>query len=725
MDVWADPWQQRDAVVTSPVKQSQKEPAVQEQGWEEVKTFGQKDTPVAEWDSPWTNHERENSRDRIDSIINSSDSISAEPSNNSPTEEITLPQEEDTPYLKPSWPEIAATEAPPEVTPTFSDATPEPSDDGGSLSPKSIRVQSQLRNTELGDTDDESEEEEIPRGLGISDEEVEDGAKEFADYQPADDANPKILSSKLIPVDTSLIEELYGNLPAEQTGEEYSDDLLEIPSARQTWDRISRQQTLRGWNPSARDSFVRVTWPGSQVRDQTLKIVSKWGRQGSTSATSNYESGDIFGWNTPSHVGNKSSISTQPILTPKSPSSVGFHSRISSRDVPTPSDKETPMIQFNWSSSSGSLPWSDALSEQPDLPNEASIKPVVEITRDVSQGSPQEDSNEKETLKLDTTIVTEVPVVVQLDEDSGREAIIAPVHVFTAEQTADDDTEWGEWAETATADIDSKLAAKDDTSNTIPTIDGPSQSAVRMHLIAERNLAVPKSRKDIIMPDSFYNELPAKSAIRTYLERKKSTVIQKPRTISQELQDPTQDLSSSGSSPIEALNIESDIQDADVAATTTELHAETSPTDAKVTQDDEKLVYSNSASLFDILDSLDHGLELQTTSSQPVMTTLNADLWDMAAPYIPISHTDIKVLDVPSTNPAVVPLSIPASQASDAMDAMDPSVQSTTPPLLPITQLTPMDSMANPSPSIVIESNTVVHVNDILAGLSSFAYMLH
>jgi hypothetical protein len=689
MDVWADPWQQHDEIVTSTDQHKKNEDVVLEGGWEEAKSYGQQERPVVAWDSPWASHERDNSRDRIDEIIESSnqelvDSLCIPPTN------TTKSVKEDTFQQNLSWPEVVANGTLPEFTPSFSEATPEPSDDGGSLSPKSIRTQGQLDIADSRHTEDEHEED-VSLGLGISDEDYKPHPVSSASAQES-----RIVESKLEHFNISLIEKLYGNFQEERTDLEFSDDLLEPESTRATWNRISRPQTLRGWS-SARDSFVRVTWAKSQVREQTLQYVSHWGRQGTATTPIQQEPADLFGWNTVSHSRNTSLISNTHISTPNSPLPARSHSRISSRDVPTPVAEATPGVQFSWSSSSGSLPWSDARTEQMTIQDDSSIEVRKEAVV------------ENLDLKLDI---------------SGLQNISAATQVASSPQVVDEDAEWGDWAETVSPNIDAPTTQEDQSTKDAPLLDGPSSSALRMHLIAERNLAVPKSKKDIIMPESFYNELPAKSAIRTYLEKKKTAVSKQPSSTSQD-HEPIPESSSSDSLPMEDLA---------TSPTTRDLGMVNSlPIEASTmsTKDDtmlpvvEKVQTDNQSSAFDMLDlfdttpyTRDSTSSPQNTTSQAVTPNLNFSLWDIPAQTSP---SPLSVIIKPS------PVASPHLDATDLITATAPinddskiHLQGHPSPStqLPDTSTTNVIITAPPNTS----DSTTVH--QIIVNLSSFAYML-
>jgi hypothetical protein len=478
---------------------------------------------------------------------------------------------------------------------------------------------------------------------------------------------------------------------------EISDDLLGPESTRTTWNRISRPQTLRGWS-AARDSFVRVTWAKSQVRDQTIRFVSRWGKQGTATTPMQQEPADLFGWNTVSHSRNTSSTSNAQTAAPSSPLSARSHSRISSQDVATPVAEATPGVQFSWSSSSGSLPWSDARTEQTVMQDE----PSMEVRK--------ESIVENSDLKLDTSVVPNIP---------------AEVQVASSPQLADDDAEWGDWVETVPPESDVPTAQEDQLINDRPILVGPSSSALRMHLITERNLAVPKASKVIIMPDSFYNELPAKSAIRTYLEKKKTTVAKQSHPATQD-HESIPDSSSSDSLPMEDLPISPVMQDleiVDLVPTETPIVA---TTDEVMLPAVENPQINNHSSAFDMLDlfdttpnTQDSTSGTQNTTSQAVISSLNLSLWDIPTPSSP-SPASIVIQSAP------IPLS--QHEPADLITAAAPldedsavQLKGHPSPLTKLPQNTTTTNMTTKAPSVTNDSTSVYQ---IIANLSSFAYML-
>ena len=72
---------------------------------------------------------------------------------------------------------------------------------------------------------------------------------------------------------------------------------------RKTWYRISRYGSMRKHNSGDDETYVRVTWPLSQVREQTLKTVARWMEEdrigGRVVLGGGNKGSSIFGWNDP------------------------------------------------------------------------------------------------------------------------------------------------------------------------------------------------------------------------------------------------------------------------------------------------------------------------------------------------------------------------------------------------------------------------------------------
>ncbi|POR36757.1 Uncharacterized protein TPAR_03051 [Tolypocladium paradoxum] len=83
------------------------------------------------------------------------------------------------------------------------------------------------------------------------------------------------------PIDLSKLDDLFPSTPAmspkpEPVPDVIIDDSFTTVSERKAWYHISRFGSIRKHNDGDDEGYVRVSWAGSQVREQTLKIVRRW-----------------------------------------------------------------------------------------------------------------------------------------------------------------------------------------------------------------------------------------------------------------------------------------------------------------------------------------------------------------------------------------------------------------------------------------------------------------
>ncbi|KAE8447873.1 hypothetical protein EG329_010102 [Mollisiaceae sp. DMI_Dod_QoI] len=107
-------------------------------------------------------------------------------------------------------------------------------------------------------------------------------------------------------IDTSALEKIYPSIEAESPVEKVfiSDtvpyDSFSTTEERKTWYRVSRYGTMRKYN-SGDDDYVRINWPQSQIRKDTLKIVARWMEEDRISGRvvlgGGSKGSSIFGWN--------------------------------------------------------------------------------------------------------------------------------------------------------------------------------------------------------------------------------------------------------------------------------------------------------------------------------------------------------------------------------------------------------------------------------------------
>lgn len=83
------------------------------------------------------------------------------------------------------------------------------------------------------------------------------------------------------PIDLSKLDDLFPSTPAmwpkpEPVPDIIIDDSFTTVSERKAWYHISRFGSIRKHNGGDDEGYVRVSWAGSQVREQTHKIVRRW-----------------------------------------------------------------------------------------------------------------------------------------------------------------------------------------------------------------------------------------------------------------------------------------------------------------------------------------------------------------------------------------------------------------------------------------------------------------
>jgi hypothetical protein len=78
-------------------------------------------------------------------------------------------------------------------------------------------------------------------------------------------------------------------------------DSFQSLEERKTWYRISRYGSMRKHNLGDDENYIRVAWPQSQVREQTLKTVARWMEEDRISGRvvlgGGSKGSSIFGWN--------------------------------------------------------------------------------------------------------------------------------------------------------------------------------------------------------------------------------------------------------------------------------------------------------------------------------------------------------------------------------------------------------------------------------------------
>jgi len=167
--------------------------------------------------------------------------------------------------------------------------------------------------------------------------------------------------------DLSLINKLFKNPGAPRSYPDPTADVVASSSTRKTWYRITRPQTLRQINEgSTDDNYVRVAWPRSEIRDDVLKIVSRWASEDKTHGRimlgERHPAGTTFGWDesAPARLGNYprrrgigiESPATKDIGNQNPVGLVsGMNTRRNESLMPNTGEEESAVAQFSWSSS--------------------------------------------------------------------------------------------------------------------------------------------------------------------------------------------------------------------------------------------------------------------------------------------------------------------------------------------------------------------------------------
>lgn len=126
-------------------------------------------------------------------------------------------------------------------------------------------------------------------------------------------------------LDAALLDELFPSKKNEAELDEAPENPIYSTSGRKAWYRLTRKQTMKEFNSgNSDDSYVRVTWPGSQVRSEVHKTVARWAREDRMSGTGPGARASFY-WDTPApvepripkgHQRTKTSVPTERINAP-------------------------------------------------------------------------------------------------------------------------------------------------------------------------------------------------------------------------------------------------------------------------------------------------------------------------------------------------------------------------------------------------------------------------
>ncbi|KAF2436860.1 hypothetical protein EJ08DRAFT_644437 [Tothia fuscella] len=219
-----------------------------------------------------------------------------------------------------------------------------------------------------GDEDDFGEfEEETQHELSSPKELVRDIISEIPLEFP--EKHSSTLASHLkFNYDPALVGQLFQKASSSESRPEVGPDIIGTSSARKSWYRLTRQQTMREFNEGfSADNYVRIAWPRSTVRKETLKIVSRWASEdrisGRVAFGEHLPVASTFGWDgsdpsssTRLHKRRSSMKKSTTMAVERPPQSVqaAMKTPISSKPAENSSENSAippPVAQFSWSSS--------------------------------------------------------------------------------------------------------------------------------------------------------------------------------------------------------------------------------------------------------------------------------------------------------------------------------------------------------------------------------------
>jgi hypothetical protein len=109
-------------------------------------------------------------------------------------------------------------------------------------------------------------------------------------------------------LDLSILDDLFGpdaikapTEPAESDSNIVNVEDFSSMEQRKTWYRISRYGSMRKHDTGNDENYVRIKWPDSQIRTETLKVVSRWMNEdrmvgGTGLGLPGSRPGSLFGW---------------------------------------------------------------------------------------------------------------------------------------------------------------------------------------------------------------------------------------------------------------------------------------------------------------------------------------------------------------------------------------------------------------------------------------------
>jgi hypothetical protein len=288
--------------------------------------------------------------------------------------------------------------------------------------------------------------------------------------------NPGPVIFNIVPSDLARVYPEDGFIPSTENvfvPDRDLDNTLATTEQRKTWYRISRYGTKRKHDNGDDENYARVTWPQSHVRQDTLKIVSRWMEEdrisGHVVLGGVGKGSSVFGWSDAkaapipiaqafaSKQGKKPEPSTTtpvpevPREWPKglvrsrstsktrSPSKARRRSSLKSisisEEVPAP---KVPIPNFGWSATPGPA------SNQARVATTSAYSPAVD-----SKSPPRKSRSSHRSTTSVSSSVTAVPKDVSSALTSrkpsiSRASVPKPPILDVAKLQDEDDDEWGE-----------------------------------------------------------------------------------------------------------------------------------------------------------------------------------------------------------------------------------------------------------------------------------------
>ena len=274
------------------------------------------------------------------------------------------------------------------------------------------------------------------------------------------ESSPEINSALNFEVDITILNKLFSSASQDTSSEDvFIPDVVPYESftsmdQRKTWYRVSRYGSVLKHDSGDDDSYARVTWMGSRVHDETIKIVARWmeedrlsgqvmlGGTGRTSA--------LFGWGDAKApavsldaVFAARHDKRQSLGVEKHTDTAPLDNRVSG-DVGKDNGKQTerPVASFGWDDDT-STPASSERAPHPvymGVGNRSPIKPPISQPPtyiDTTQGPRSTTSSEAE------------PSMLEKQHKSSNSSFLnsEKLEVDTAEEEEEED-DWGEMVST-------------------------------------------------------------------------------------------------------------------------------------------------------------------------------------------------------------------------------------------------------------------------------------